>query len=60
MSEAWAKEDFELLQGDLVFRSALSFPKSQFDAMSADEKDALKQKMFADWLAIVTRPPEEE
>lgn len=60
MSEEWVKEDFELLQGELVFRSSISFPKSQFDTISAQDKEALKQKMFDDWLAVVTKPQEEE
>lgn len=52
-------KDFTLGEGNYVFTDALVMEKSDYDALTVDEINALKQKRYDDWYAIVTAPPKE-
>lgn len=49
----WVSEAFEKTDGEYVFRSVISLPKDQFDALTAKQKEDLKTKIFNDWLAVI-------
>lgn len=52
------KIEFEISQNGYTFRDAIVLPENH--GMSDEQIDAIKQKRFDDWYAIVTAPSEEE
>ena len=42
-----------------TFRDALWMTQEQYDSTSADVLEAMKDERYANWLAIVTAPPQE-
>jgi hypothetical protein len=52
------KIDFEISQDGYTFKDAIVLPENH--GMSDEQIEAIKQKRFDDWYAIVTAPQEEE
>ena len=51
------KIDFEKTDGTYTLVDAIRLPDDH--TLSDDELDAMKQKRFDDWVAIITAPPAE-
>ena len=51
------KIDFEKTDGTYTLVDAIHLPDDH--TLSDDELDAMKQKRFDDWVAIITAPPAE-
>ena len=49
---------FEMGAEPYLFQDAIVMPKAQYDALTPEQIQAIKQKRYDDWLAIVN-PPEE-
>lgn len=50
--------DFEITKDGYTFRDAIVLPDDH--GLSEEQIEAMKQKRFDDWYAIVTAPQEEE
>lgn len=50
--------DFEITKDGYTFRDAIVLPDDH--GLSEEQIEAIKQKRFDDWYAIVTAPQEEE
>lgn len=51
------KIEFEITKDGMTFRDAIVLPENH--GMSDEQIEAIKQKRFDDWYAIVTAPQEE-
>jgi hypothetical protein len=52
------KIEFEITKDGMTFRDAIVLPSDH--GLSEADIEAMKQKRFDDWYAIVTAPSEEE
>ena len=52
------KYEFEITKDGMTFRDAIVLPAGH--GLSEADIEAMKQKRFDDWYAIVTAPSEEE
>ena len=52
------KIDFEITQDGHIFKDAIVLPSDH--GLSDEQIEAMKQKRFDDWYAIVTTPPVED
>ena len=47
-------DSFEITKDGLTLKDALVMPQEQYDALSAEEIQAMKQQRFDNWYALVT------
>jgi len=56
----YVSDEFEYPYGDVVFRDALVMPESEYAALTATEISDMKLRRFADWVAVVSAPLDQE
>lgn len=49
----WITEPFTRTDGVNTLTDSISLPKEQYDAMSKEEIEALKDQIFENWLLII-------
>ena len=53
-------DTFEREYDQIVFRDAIVMPRSEYDALTQEQLDAIKQERFDAWVAFVFPPLVEE
>ena len=56
----YVSDEFEYPYGNVVFRDALVMTESEDAALTATEINDMKLRRFADWVAVVSAPPDQE
>ena len=56
----YVSDEFEYPYEGCVFRDALVMTESEYAALTATEIKDMKLRRFADWVAIVSTPPDQE
>lgn len=56
----YVSDEFEYPYGDVVFRDALVMIESEYAALTATEINDMKSRRFADWVAVVSAPSDQE
>ena len=56
----YVSDEFEYPHGDVVFRDALVMTESEYAALTATEINDMKLRRFADWVAVVSAPSDQE
>ena len=59
LDNGMVSDAFEITKDGLTFKDALVMPQDQYDALTAEEIEALKQQRFDNWYALVTAVSEE-
>ena len=44
---------FEIPHGDLIYKDAIVMPTEEYDAMTQDQVEAVKQARFNQWLSVI-------
>ena len=56
----YVSDEFEYPHEGFVVRDALVMTESEYAALTATEIKDMKLRRFADWVAIVSTPPDQE
>lgn len=59
LDDGLISDPFEIAKDGLTFKDALVMPKAQYDAMTPEEIEVMKQRRFDNWYALVTAVSEE-
>ena len=59
LDNGMVSDAFEITKDGLTFKDALVMPQDQYNALTAEEIEALKQQRFDNWYALVTAVSEE-
>jgi len=57
LPDGYISDDFEFPYGTVVFSDALVLPATVYNSMTQAEIEAMKQKRFDDWVALIEAPP---
>ena len=59
LDNGMVSDSFEITKDGLTFKDALVMPQDQYDALTAEQIEAMKQQRFDNWYALVTAVSEE-
>lgn len=59
LPNGYISDAFEITKDGMTFKDALVMPQDQYDALTAEEIEAMKQQRFDNWYALVTAVSEE-
>lgn len=59
LENGWISDSFEKGVAPLTYSDAIILPPDQYNALTPDEIEALKDQRYQNWLAIINAPPQE-
>lgn len=59
LPDGYVSDSFEITENGYTLCDAIVMPKDQYDALTPEEIQAMKQQRFDNWYAIVTAVPDE-
>lgn len=60
LENGMVSDTFEITKDGLTFKDALVMPQDEYDALTAEQIEAMKQQRFDNWYALVTAVSEEQ
>jgi len=60
LENGMVSDAFEMGEAPMLYRDALVMRQSDYDALSPEEIQAMKQARYDNWIAIINAPPVEE
>lgn len=57
LENGMVSDSFEMGEAPLTYKDAIVMRKSDYDALSSEEIQAMKQARYDNWLTIVNSPP---
>lgn len=59
LDNGWISDSFQIGETPFVFNDAIVMPADEYNALTQDEINIMKQQRYDNWIAIVQAPPTE-